>query len=96
MTYTIEELKELWLMLFGEHEMPEDAQWALWLLMHDPGTVREGIVQLANKRLKLNGKMDALYMLKFACSVMNRLTREASNTATVTPKYTTAQSIAGQ
>jgi hypothetical protein len=77
-TYTIHELKEFWTMLFPQSQPPEDSQWALWFLQHDPHIVREGIAQLAAKRRKLNGKMDADYMVKFASAVMNRLTR--SNT----------------
>jgi hypothetical protein len=74
-TYTIHELKEFWTMLFPQSQAPADSQWALWFLQHDPGIVREGIVQLATKRRKLNDKMDADYMVKFASAVMNRLTR---------------------
>lgn len=75
-TYTIHQLKELWMMLFSGSTPPEDSQWALWFLLHDPDTVREGIVQLAAKRRKLHEQMDAVYMIKFASAVMGRLTRE--------------------
>lgn len=72
----IHELKELWVMLFPDTEPPDDSQWALWFVLHNPSTVREGIGQLAAKRRKLRGRMDALYMAKFASAVMNRLSRE--------------------
>jgi hypothetical protein len=71
-------------MLFAECEVPADSQWALWFLLHDPSIVREGIAQPATKRRKLNGKMDADYMVKFASAVMNRLTR--ANAASVSTK----------
>jgi hypothetical protein len=77
-TYTSHELKEFWTMLFPQSQAPDDPQWALWFLLHDPDIVREGIGQLATKYRKLNGMMDAAYMVKFASAVMNRLTR--SNT----------------
>lgn len=75
-TSVIHELKELWVMLFPDTDPPDDSQWALWFVLHDPATVREGIGQLSAKRRKLNGRMDALYMAKFASAVMNRLSRE--------------------
>jgi hypothetical protein len=80
-TYTVPELKGFWTMLFTDCEVPEDSQWALWTLLHDPDTVREGIAQLATKYRKLYGKMDAKYMVKFASSVMNRISRETSATS---------------
>ena len=76
-TGTIHELKELWLMLFPDTAPPDDAQWALWFVLHDPATVRDAIAQLAAKRRKLRGQMDALYMAKFASAVMNRISRNA-------------------
>jgi hypothetical protein len=74
--FIIHELKGLWVMLFPDTKPPEDSQWALWFVLHDPATVREGFGQLAAKRRKLRGNMDALYMAKFASAVMNRLSRE--------------------
>lgn len=79
--YTLHQLKELWTMLF-QSEPPDDSQWALWFLLHDPDTVREAIVQLAAKRRKLDGQMDAVYMLKFASAVMSRLSHEQRTYAT--------------
>ena len=70
---SIEELKALWTPLFPGVDAPDDSQWALWFLRHDPTVVRQGIVLLATKYRKLGGAMDELYMQKFASSVMNRL-----------------------
>ncbi len=70
-------MRESWTALFPEVPAPLDQQWVLWLLLHDPETVREGIAQLAGKYRKLGGRMDADYMVRFASSVMNRLKKEA-------------------
>ena len=72
----IPELKGFWRLLFHDSTMPDDAQWALWLLRHDSGVVRKAIVELVTKHRRLNGKMDLLYMHKYCSGVMNRLTRE--------------------
>jgi hypothetical protein len=69
------ELREAWTALFPE-PCPDDGQWSLWLLLHDPDTVKQGIAQLAAKYRKVNGQMDRQYMVKFASSVMNRITKE--------------------
>ena len=70
------ELREAWAALFPNVAVPADSQFALWLMMHSDDIVREGMVQLATKRRKLHGQMDADYMIRFASAVMNRLTRE--------------------
>lgn len=77
-TYTVPELKGFWTMFFTDCEVPDDSQWALWTFLHDLDTVREGISQLATKHRKLQGKMDAQYMVKFASAVMNRISRETN------------------
>lgn len=74
--YTIQELKELWTMLFPQVPPPADSQWALWFLTHGPATARDGVGQLATKHRKLGGRMDASYMVKFASAVMTRISRE--------------------
>ena len=45
------ELREAWTALFTE-PCPDDGQWSLWLLLHDSGTVKQGIAQLAAKYRK--------------------------------------------
>ena len=74
---------ETWTALFPNIPAPADGQWALWLLLHDPGVVRQGIAQLATKYCKVGG-MDADYMVKFASSVMNRIAKEARDRRTTT------------
>jgi hypothetical protein len=71
------ELQETWTTLFPGVQMPADHQFALWLLLHDATTVRTAFAQLATKYRKVDGRMDAGYMVKFASAVMNRLQREA-------------------
>lgn len=77
MTNTVFEnsMRETWIALFPNVSVPDDGQWKLWLLLHDPETVKQGIAQLAAKYRKVGG-MDPDYMTKFASSVMNRITRE--------------------
>lgn len=72
----ITQIKDVWIVLFPEVPAPADRQWALWLVLHDPDVVRRGIVQLAAKFRKLRGGMDIDYMVRFASSVMNRLSKE--------------------
>ena len=78
MTYTAEisEFKELWGLLFPGVPIPDDSQWGLWLIRHHSTVVRQGIAELGVKYRRLNGRMDPVWMGKFASSVMNRLTRE--------------------
>lgn len=60
-------------MLFPGVTAPDDSQWGWWFLRHSPQVVRGGLVELATKYRKLDGRMDELWMKKFASSVMNRL-----------------------
>jgi hypothetical protein len=69
-------LRDSWAALFPGAAVPADSQFALWLLLHDDSTVNGGMVQLAAKYRKLEGRMDEAYMVKFASAVMNRLQRE--------------------
>ena len=70
------EAKNTWTLLLPEVTQPSDQQWNLWLCLHDPKIVSQGITQLAAKYRRMNGQMDAAFITKFASSVMNRLTRE--------------------
>lgn len=73
----VSELQESWTLLFPDVAPPDDAQWTIWLLRHDRVIVRRGLAELATKYRRLDGKMDALYMGKFASAVMNRLAAES-------------------
>jgi hypothetical protein len=64
---------DIWTRLFPNVQAPAESQWALWLLLHDAAVVKEGIAELALKYHKLKGKMEVDYMVRFASSVMNRL-----------------------
>jgi len=75
-TAQLTEVKEIWQALFPRVPLPVDGQWALWLIQHDSPTVKDGLCDLAVKYQSLKGAMDTTYMLKFASSVMNRITRE--------------------
>ncbi len=71
---TVDELRELWTLLFPSIPPPDDAQWAIWLLRHDRSVVRRGLSELATKHKRLAGNMTPIHMGKFASAVMNRLT----------------------
>jgi hypothetical protein len=73
--------KEIWMALLPRAPLPADDQWLLWLFRHGVNTVSEAVGQLAEKHHKLNGAMDADYQIRFASSVMNRLSRERKGTA---------------
>jgi hypothetical protein len=73
---TNDEVKETWQALFPRVPSPSNDQWALWLIRHNGPTVRKGLCELAAKYQRLHGEMDHTWMLKFASSVMNRITRE--------------------
>jgi hypothetical protein len=77
----ITEIKNVWTVLIPEVPAPTDRQWSLWVILHDPEIVRKGIGQLAAKYRKLGGQMDTDYMVRFASSVMNRLSRERATGA---------------
>ncbi|MDP9038401.1 MAG: hypothetical protein M3O02_03880 [Acidobacteriota bacterium] len=72
----VAELKDAWALLFPTVAAPDDTQWTIWLLRHDRAIVRRGLAELATKYKRVEGKMDALYMGKFASAVMNRLDDE--------------------
>lgn len=78
------ELCKFWELLFPQTQAPEESQWAWWLLRHDPGIVRRGLTELATKYRRLDGKMDPVYMAKFASAVMNRLSNSNTPQQTAT------------
>jgi len=72
------QLKELWTVLFTVPP-PSDEQFGLWVFKHGPEVVRAAIGQLATKYQKTRGAMDQDFMIRFASSVMIRLTRESDS-----------------
>jgi hypothetical protein len=75
---TINELQELWRVLFPKSTCPSDAQFAIWLLRFDEHTVRDGIARTAIKYEKLRGDMDDEFLLKYASAAMGRIKQEAA------------------
>lgn len=75
---TIKSLRDTWVRLFPQVAAPADSQWMLWLLLNndDANVVRYGMATLARKYASLGGQMDHDYMVKFASSVMSRMSRE--------------------
>lgn len=44
---TVSRLREHWTMIFPDAPMPDNKQWALWLLAHDEAQVRQALSVLA-------------------------------------------------
>jgi hypothetical protein len=70
---SINDLKGAWALMFPGTPVPSDAQWTIWRLAHPGNIIRTSLAELGKKYLKLNGRMDADYMIRFASAVMNRL-----------------------
>jgi hypothetical protein len=71
----LEELKSAWATLFRV-PAPADEQFALWEFQHDLAIMKTAIGQLATKYQKLGGAMGQDFMIRFASSVMKRLSSE--------------------
>jgi predicted thioredoxin/glutaredoxin len=69
-------LRDTWNAVFPQVPAPAESQFALWLLLHEPEVVRQGLAQLATKFRKVKEKMDFDYMVKYSSSIMNRLSKE--------------------
>lgn len=70
------ELKQMWVTLFPAIPVPDEWQWGIWHLRHNPNVIREALAETAIKFAKLHGQMTPLWVAKFASSVMNRLTQK--------------------
>jgi len=77
------ELKQIWTTLFPAIPAPDDWQWGIWQLRHDPRVIREALAETGLKFAKLRGQMTPLWVGKFASSVMNRLTEQQQSTTKV-------------
>jgi hypothetical protein len=75
---TIDELQELWRVLFPKSTSPSDAQFAIWLLRFDEHTVRDGLARTAIKYEKLSGDMNGEFLLKYASTAMGRINQGAA------------------
>jgi hypothetical protein len=75
-TTAVFDLKSVWDLLFPNSFVPADSQFAVWLLLHDAETVKASFVRLAAKNAKLGQAMTPDYMIRFASSVMNRITKD--------------------
>jgi hypothetical protein len=63
-------LSKLWAVTVGEHT-PSTVQFSTWLSLHGFAGVVEGIRASGRKFQKMGGGMGAVYLLRFASSVMN-------------------------
>jgi len=73
----VQDLQTSWRLLFPNVDGPDARQWALWLILHGLDTVRQSIAKLAVRYERSSaelGTRDSL--IKFASSIMNRVTRE--------------------
>jgi hypothetical protein len=81
MKITVNELQELWSVLFPNRNAPPESQFAIWLLRYEESIVRDAIARTAIKFEKLGGEMSDDYVSRFASATMGRLkqgiTREA-------------------
>lgn len=78
--HDIQLIRECWRMVFPSFPI-SDRQLAIWLVSHDPSVVRQGIARAAVRYEQLHGEMDNDYILRFASSVMNRLSAERKEAA---------------
>lgn len=67
-------LSDVWNTLFPF--LLAEKQLAVWLILHNAEIVRQGIIAAGRKAISLNGNMNQEYAVRFASSVMNRLSRE--------------------
>lgn len=71
----IMDLKQKWQSL-TDAPMPDDRQFQLWSHLFAEDAVTYGIVQLAAKFRRVAGEMDSDYIVRYASSIMSRVTRE--------------------
>jgi len=76
---TVESIRECWALLFPF--AISDRQIGIWLVAHDPQIIRKGISSAGLKYERLNGAMNLDHALRFASSVMNRMTAESNQGA---------------
>jgi hypothetical protein len=77
----IDDLKAAWVLMFPGVLVPNDGQWAIWRLTYPENSIRMGLAELGKKYLKLDGRMDREYMLRFASAVMSRSYRDSVESA---------------
>lgn len=66
----------VWESLLPTIPAPSTHQFRVWLAQHSPEVIRQGLALAAVKNLRLNNTMDAGFAIRFASSIMNRLTQE--------------------
>lgn len=57
---------------------PDDAQWNVWIQIHDTATLMQGILKTTKKYRTLNGSMDADFLVRYMSSVANSVKRNSS------------------
>jgi len=67
--------KEMWGTLFPRKPLPSDSEIALWLLQHGFKTVHLALVELGEKFHREGGNMTPIWMVRFFCTVANRITQ---------------------
>jgi hypothetical protein len=72
------ELKDHWKDVLPGEALPADDQWAIWRAMHKASVIRSALTQTAVKRKKVGAEMSGGRIIRFASSIMTRLSREAS------------------
>jgi hypothetical protein len=72
---SIDELRELWGLLFESEPSPPGKQFALWLARFGAEITKQGLAQAAIKRQN-SQNMSSDHIYRFATAAMNRLNEE--------------------
>lgn len=73
---TIEELRQLWGLLFDTEPSPSDKQFAIWIARFGAEITRQGIAQAAikyQKAQKMSEDMSTEHIHRFSTAAMNRI-----------------------
>jgi hypothetical protein len=83
---TVLRLREHWTMIFPDAPMPDNKQWALWLLAHDEDEVRTALSVLAMRVITGQRQVASEDLPKFVMGILirNRNNRKKETQATAT------------
>jgi hypothetical protein len=66
-------LTELWAGSITSY-MPSEAQWNIWLSLHSPETMLKAVLKTIKRWTKLDGAMNADYLVRYTSSLANKIT----------------------
>jgi hypothetical protein len=73
---SIEQMQDLWHVLFPRNTVPSKEQFAIWLLRYSEYIVRQAIARAAIKFDRLNGEMTDEFLGKYTSTQMSRIMDE--------------------